>query len=76
MKIYYLQNENEEIVEDGFERFNDKCKVMDRENYHIVNGYNSGMRNSLQKKKQSWKPGIRVGSMLRKRVLYLKHQNG
>ena len=43
MKIYYLQNENEEIVEDGFERFNDKCKVMDRENYHIVNGYNGAL---------------------------------
>ena len=43
MKIYYLQNENEEIIEDGFERFNDKCKVMDRENYHIVNGYNGAL---------------------------------
>lgn len=44
MKIYYLQNENEEIIEDGFERFNDKCKVMDRENYHIVNGYNGALK--------------------------------
>lgn len=43
MKIYYLQNENEEIIEDGIERFNDKCKEMDREKYHIVNGYNGAL---------------------------------
>lgn len=43
MKIYYLQNENEEIIEDGFERFNPKCKEMDREDYHIINGYNGAL---------------------------------
>lgn len=43
MKIYYLQNENQEITEDGFERFNDRCKEMDREDYHIINGYNGSL---------------------------------
>lgn len=43
MKIFYLQNENKEIIEDGFERFNEKCQEMDRENYHIVNGYNGAL---------------------------------
>ena len=40
MKIYYLQNENQEIIEDGFEKFNDKCKSMESTKYQIVNGYN------------------------------------
>lgn len=43
MQIYYLQNENQEIIEDGFERFHPDCKVRDRENYHIINGYNGAL---------------------------------
>lgn len=43
MKIYYLQNENEEIIEDGFERFHPDCKEKDREDYHIINGYNGAL---------------------------------
>lgn len=43
MKIYYLQNENKEIIQDDFERFDDKCFEMDKENYHIVNGYNGAL---------------------------------
>lgn len=43
MKIYYLQNENKEIIEDGFERFNPACKEMERSEYHIVNGYNGAL---------------------------------
>lgn len=43
MKIFYLQNENKEIIEDGFERFNERCQEMDRVNYHIVNGYNGAL---------------------------------
>lgn len=43
MKIFYLQNENKEIIEDGFERFNERCQETDRANYHIVNGYNGAL---------------------------------
>lgn len=43
MKIYYLQNENQEIIEDGFEKFNENCKSMDSTKYQIVNGYNGAL---------------------------------
>ena len=43
MKIYYLQNENQEIIEDGFVKFHRDCKEMERENYHIQNGYNGAL---------------------------------
>lgn len=43
MKIYYLQNENQEIIEDGFERFNENCLEMEQEVYRIVNGYNGAL---------------------------------
>lgn len=43
MKIYYLQNENQEIIEDGFTRFHPDCKEMERDAYHIVNGYNGAL---------------------------------
>ena len=43
MKIYYSQNENQEIIEDGFEKFNDKCKSMESTKYQIVNGYNGAL---------------------------------
>lgn len=43
MKVYYLQNENHEIIEDGFEKFNEKCLEMEWEDYHIVNGYNGAL---------------------------------
>ena len=43
MKIYYLQNENQEIIEDGFEKFNSACKEKEREDYHIKNGYNGAL---------------------------------
>lgn len=43
MKIYYLQNENQEIIEDGFEKFNDKCLSMESTKYKIVNGYNGAL---------------------------------
>lgn len=39
-KIYYLINENKEIIEDGFTKFNENCLEMNREDYHIKNGYN------------------------------------
>ena len=43
MKIYYLQNENQEIIEDCFTRFHPDCKEMERDAYHIVNGYNGAL---------------------------------
>lgn len=43
MKIYYLLNENQEIIEDGFEKFNDSCESMDSTKYKIVNGYNGAL---------------------------------
>ena len=43
MKIYYLRNENQEIIEDGFERFNENCLEMEQEVYRIVNGYNGAL---------------------------------
>lgn len=43
MQIYYLQNENQEIIEDGFECFNPKCKVCERDKYQIINGYNGAL---------------------------------
>lgn len=43
MKIYYLQNENQEIIEDGFTRFHPDCKEMERDAYQIVNGYNGAL---------------------------------
>lgn len=43
MKVYYLQNENKEIIEDGFSRFDPACKEMERSEYRIVNGYNGAL---------------------------------
>lgn len=43
MKVYYLQNENQEIIEDGFEKFDDNCKSMESTKYQIVNGYNGAL---------------------------------
>lgn len=43
MRVYYLQNENNEIIEDGIEPFNPACLSMERENYHIRNGYNGAL---------------------------------
>lgn len=43
MLIYFLQNENQEIIEDGFECFNPKCQSCEREKYNIVNGYNGAL---------------------------------
>lgn len=43
MKVYYLQNDNKEIIEDGFTKFNDDCQEMEREDYHIRNGYNGAL---------------------------------
>lgn len=43
MKIYYLQNENKEIIQDDFERFDDNCLEIDKDDYHIVNGYNGAL---------------------------------
>lgn len=40
MKIYYMLNENKEIIRDDFEPFDKHCLSMDRENYIIANGYN------------------------------------
>lgn len=40
MKIYYLQNENGEIVEDGVTRFSENCKEIEKEDYIIAEGYN------------------------------------
>lgn len=43
MKIYYLQNENKEIIQDDFERFDESCLEMDKDDYRIVNGYNGAL---------------------------------
>lgn len=43
MLIYYLQNENQEIIEDGFQKFNERCKSMESTKYRIVNGYNGAL---------------------------------
>lgn len=43
MKVYYLMNENKEIIEDGFTKFNENCLEMEREDYHIRNGYNGAL---------------------------------
>lgn len=43
MLIYYLQNENQEIIEDGYEPFNENCKSMESTRYRIVNGYNGAL---------------------------------
>lgn len=43
MKIYYLLNENNEIIQDDFERFDDNCLEKDKDEYHIVNGYNGAL---------------------------------
>ena len=43
MKIYYLQNENGEIIQDDFEKFDDRCLEKEREDYSIVNGYNGAL---------------------------------
>lgn len=40
MKIYYLINENHEITQDGYTKFDDACLEMEKENYSIANGYN------------------------------------
>lgn len=43
MEVYYLQNENQEIIEDGFEKFDEKCLSMNKSEYKIVNGYNGAL---------------------------------
>ena len=43
MLIYYLQNENQEIIEDGFQKFDERCKSMESTKYRIVNGYNGAL---------------------------------
>lgn len=43
MKIYYLQNENGEIIQDDFEKFDDRCLEKEREEYNLVNGYNGAL---------------------------------
>lgn len=43
MEIYYLQNENQEIIEDGYEKFDDNCKSIESAQYKIVNGYNGAL---------------------------------
>lgn len=43
MKIYYLLNENNEIIQDDFEPFAPNCLEKDREEYSLVNGYNGAL---------------------------------
>lgn len=43
MKIYYLLNENNEIIQDDFEPFAPNCLEKDREEYNLVNGYNGAL---------------------------------
>ena len=43
MKIYYLLNENNEIIQDDFEPFAPNCLERDREEYNLVNGYNGAL---------------------------------
>lgn len=40
MYIYYLMNDNKEIVADGFEKFDPECSAIDEKDYHVSNGYN------------------------------------
>lgn len=40
--IYYLMNENKEIIQDDFEYF-ENALSMEEENYKIVNGYNGAL---------------------------------
>lgn len=43
MRIYYLQNENKEIIQDSDMCFDENCLSMDRQDYHLVNGYNGAL---------------------------------
>lgn len=43
MKVYYLQDENGEIIQDDFEKFDDRCLEIDKEDYNLVEGYNGGL---------------------------------
>ena len=43
MKIYYLLNENKEIIQDDFEKFDESCLEKEREEYKLVNGYNGAL---------------------------------
>ena len=43
MKVYYLQDENGEIIQDDFDKFDDRCLEIDKEDYNLVEGYNGGL---------------------------------
>lgn len=43
MKVYYLINNNNEIYQDGYDKFHNDCLEMEEENYHIKNGYNGAL---------------------------------
>lgn len=43
MKVYYLQNEDGEIIQDDFEKFDDRCLEIERDKYNLVSGYNGGL---------------------------------
>jgi len=43
MKVFYLMNENKEIIQDDFDKFDDNCTEIDKDKYHIVNGYNGAV---------------------------------
>ena len=43
MKVFYLQNEDGEIIQDDFEKFDDRCLEIERDKYNLVSGYNGGL---------------------------------
>lgn len=38
-----MQNENQEIIQDGFDRFHPDCLKKEQSDYHIRNGYNGAL---------------------------------
>ncbi|MDD4291081.1 MAG: hypothetical protein PHX51_02425 [Clostridia bacterium] len=43
MKVYYLLNDNNEIIQDDYDKFNENCQEIEKSDYYIVNGYNGAI---------------------------------
>ena len=74
MLIYYLQNENQEIIEDGFQKFDERCKSMESTKYRIVNGYNGAlffveytMTDEYKAKAKEFKASSEINALRRRR---------
>lgn len=74
MKIYYLMNENKEIIQDDFEPFDEKCIEIDKDDYHILNGYNGGLflleytkTDEYKQKAEMFNTNVEINSLRRKR---------